>query len=1324
MPTSSVAVDDGFFTNRMHNEYRLLELLGEGGNGKVYKAHQINTGQTVAIKLMREKENGSPEQNQRMVARFEREAHLCAQLQHPHIVKLLDKGQAASQQLFAVFEYVPGETLKDMLIRKGPLSALEAGDLMGQVLDALACAHAQGIAHRDLKPQNLMITSTGTRMHVKVLDFGIATFISERQKNDFRHLTMTSEMMCSPSYSAPEHLRGEPPTLKMDLYAWGLLFIECLTGRPAIEGSSLADIFHQQLSSSEVPLPPALVGHPLADLLRRVLRKNPQERAGSASAIYADFQKINLANIVGDLSYFLNAPAANNSGNTITHSFSEITQEFNPGQLGLACERSQMTVLACTLNVHAQAQSDIDLDALEALQHDQLSLCTDTANRYGGHLAGALGNGLMFYFGYPHVAEDDARRCARTALELVSQVRRRNALLAAQGFRLDIRIGMHTGQTRIVQGHLPTGMTPNTALQLERAAAPGSVLVSHTSRKILGQHVEFEESAKVIEQFDGTALSVCKMVGEHKAEAVFLLRSGNLTHGMVGREPELAQLMDCWQRSTRHQGQALLLRGEAGIGKSRLAYEFCLGARQQGAITREVRCLPEYQNNALHPILSMLRSHWHLDEMATPLEAVQRVKNALTALGVSIESVLPILCSWLALPIPLEYPPLQFSPERQKNLLLDAMQDLILQIGQGDALLLLIEDMHWIDQTSAQLLDRLMQKIPAQRVMLLMTARPGFDNPWPGVGLLDLMRLNMAAAAQLVGRLIGGKRIDPQALQRLCERTDGVPLFMEELTRMLLDQRMLVERRGVYQLVAGFETADIPVTLRDLLGARLGRLGSAKDTAQLAAAIGREFDYALLAELSLCDEGILQTDLEQLIAADLIYRQRRVNGDSYIFRHALIRDAAWDAMPKKVREQTHARIAQQLAQGNPAEIERNQAQLAQHYAYACDFEHAVKWGTQAARMFLQRALSSDAMNMAERVQEWIGRLAPQAQRAATLANNQILTNAMMSKYGWADARVKDLVEHSLSLVAEVDDVQLSVPILWSLAFYYHTISQRKMARDMTDQLFALAQQSNDQGLQVACYTMRGVICVVDGDLVRASQALEQVLALYDIRHHADQGYILGLDPRVWATAQMGIVLWYTEPDESIAFAKSNEALAYARELNHMPSLGIALIYQAFLYQYRDDRVNAQAIAMEALALSAQYGLPEIEAFAVIVQAWASSDLATMEQVILGLTQAGCLLCMPAFGAMVAEVEERTGQLQAALTRLDRMILLCDEIDEQGFKPVLLLRRAIVRRQIVDQEQNSTIMDLRQAILLAEKTGMLRCGVHARALLLSYNIATD
>ncbi|WP_166875270.1 TOMM system kinase/cyclase fusion protein [Massilia mucilaginosa] len=1280
--------------------YQLIRLLGEGGAGTVYKARQQSTGQIVALKLLRGCAGQDAARARRLAERFERETQLCGQLHHPHLVRLLDKGTTASMQLYAVFEFVPGETLKELLQRKGAMNAALAGELMGQVLDALACAHAQGIAHRDLKPHNIMITTTGARTHAKVLDFGIAAFVAERQHGEARGVTLTQETMCSPSYSAPEQLRGEPPSVKSDLYAWGLVLLECLTGQPAVQGVTLAAIFHQQLSAAEIALPPALLGHPLGGLLRRVLRKNPLDRAESACAVHADFLQLNLAGIVGPLGG-QKAEAGAAGG---------LTAPYHPGAAAPAYERRQITVLCCTLFL--SSTSEHELEASEALQRDQIGLCIDTAVRYGGHVAGALGAGLMMYFGYPQPSDSAARRAARTALELVSQARRRAPLLELQGFRLSIRLGIHTGMVLVRPGYLPGGSTPNTALLLEQAAPPGTVMVSLAARRMLDPYIECDAAGFCHADPGAAPLPMYALAGEYPAEAAQSWRGGGVRAALVGRGAELARLDQVWHAARAGRGNAILIQGEAGIGKSRLAAELAIAARAAGHAAPECRCLPEHRNQALRPFLDLVKNHWRLHDGDAPDVAAERLRAALGRCGPVSPWALPILCSWLGLPLPPAGADMPLSAERQKQVLLEALRGLVLQMGDGQPFVLVIEDVHWIDQTSFELLGALLPALGGQALLLALTARPEFDSPWEAarVPVLALARLAQDDAGQLVGDLLSGARLDDSALRYLLERSDGVPLFVEELTRTLVEHKLLVAEDGVYRLAGGADTAAIPVTLRDLLAARLAGMGGARETAQLAAAIGREFAHALLVEVALVDEASLQADLDALIAADLINRRRRVQGDSYVFRHALIRDAAYDALPRAVQRQTHARIARRLAGGTQAEVEAALAELARHHAAADEFSSAVAYGNRAARALLERALHDDAIELATRVEQWSTRIDGAARREADLASAITLTNALMSKYGWANGRVRSLAERTLGLAEASPDPRQRVPILWMLAFYHHVASNRATVRQLVAQLDLLCVKAAGDGLDVAAATLRGVANWIDGDLAGARAAFVMAIDGYDAQAHAGHAYQFGLDTRVWASAGLAQVLWFAgadQADEAAALALAHTALGHARTLRHIPSIGVALMYLCFLHQYRGDLDATRAVSAEMLELAGKYGLPAVQGYAAAMNSWACSDLARTEQVLDALGRTGCMLGLSYLGAMAAQLHERAGDSAGALARIEQSLALCDQVEERYFKPEMLRQRAHYRGSAGPAARAASCADLELAIVLARAGGMGR-----------------
>ncbi len=892
--------------------YRLVSQLGVGGFGTVFRAVQESTGQIVALKILRRDAELDDCDQQRQAERFDRETQLCAELSHPHIVNLLDKGQTQDGQFYAVFEYVPGETLKEFLLRRGPLSALEAGELMGQVLDALASMHAHGIVHRDLKPQNIMVSSTGVQVQAKVLDFGIGALIPDRRQADYKMLTLTREVMGTPSYSAPEQLRGEPPTVKSDLYAWGLVFLECLTGRPAVRGQTLAEIYHQQLSAADVVLPLPIAGHALGHLLRRTLRKDPRDRAEHASQVYADCRQINLGTLVGDLSPVPSGDVGSDVG------IDETLQHVGLGYT-LYRERRQITVLCCNLNLQIDQNVEPDgetIEFLEALQRDQLGVITDIAVKHGGYVAGELGGSVMVYFGYPDVSDTDAQRAARTALELIDQAHRHNQQLQGEPqAQLECRLGLHTGMEVTKPGRAPTGLTPNLASRLGHLAPPGAVLVSDATHQLLEQHWVFKPFEP---WFDGNGkmpVNAFTFTGEKRAEARPYLPGEKGERPLVARQSEYAMLRRMWADAQRGEGGGVLMTGEPGIGKSRLVDEVRRLVNHEGGMVLDCGCLPEDQNHALYPILELLKRRLHLPEVGSIALVHERLQAALDGCHWPVEIAMPILCSWLGVPIPSPLSPVAYTPKRQKQILLDVLEQLLFNWGDEQPFVLIVEDLHWVDLTTMEWLERLIKSVSSRKCLLLLTARTGFSPPWPlgQLQTLPLQRLADHQARAMVQQVLDGQTIADDSMTRLLERIDGIPLFAEELIRMWLDRDALTCREGSYVLSEYFDERSIPITLRDMLNERLGKLGLAKETAQMAAAIGRTFDYKLLVHASFRNEARVQADLDQLIAADLVDRVPCMQGDRFVFRHALLRDAIYEGMPKAMREQAHSSITGALA---------------------------------------------------------------------------------------------------------------------------------------------------------------------------------------------------------------------------------------------------------------------------------------------------------------------------------------------------------------------------------------------------------------------------
>ena len=1291
--------------------YSLHSQIGEGGYGYVYEAEQASTGQKVAIKMLKLADDVNEQKKKYQIARFERETQLCAEINHPHIVKLLDKGYSEEGVPYAVFELVEGETLKNRIIRNSGLSAEETGELMGQVLDALAAAHAKGIVHRDLKPHNIMVMESGTQPHIKILDFGIGAFTREFRSNDYQSLTLTREVMGTPAYSAPEQLRGEPATVKTDLYAWGLTVIECLTGQPVVKGESVAEVFQQQLNSANVPLPPAIAGHSLADLLRRVLHKNARLRSGDAGELYQDFKRINFSTLVGNIRETLN------SGPDLDD---DITEANSLAWQDMRSEKRQITVLCVKLNLVITDESTLDLETLDAIQKDQLNLVKDTAVRFGGHIAGAFGDNVMIYFGYPTVSDNDARRAGRTALELMSQIRRRSGLLDAQhGVILEVRMGMHSGTVLAKPNQTPEGMVPNVAINLLYSAASGTILSSDASKKLLDPYLEFDSAEDQLHSTLTLPAGCFSIVGERQTEALSFLRPWSANRDMVGRDVERDQVLNHWNVVQSGSGQSVILHGQAGIGKSKMIYEIKKQVRADGFQYREARCLPEHQNNALYPFLDMLRNHWGIAELNDSEQIVHQLETNLTAAGVDVKEGLPILCSWLSLPLTGGYEVSQATPDVQKQILFNLLEQSILHIGREKAFLLVLEDLHWLDPTGQEFVETLLKNLEGQPYLLLMTTRPVFVPEWKHDYLYDvnLEPLTENATGTLVEGVLNGKKIDEKALEYIADRTDGIPLYIEELTRMLVDENYLLLEAETYKLNEESNVQDIPSTLQDLLNARLDRMGPGKETAQLAATIGREFNYELLRKASLRDEASVQTDLEALMDADLVYRQRRVGDEQYIFRHALIRDAAYDGMVKSVRVDHHGRVAGTLKSDFPEVIEENPFEVARHLAGAEEYEEGSEFGVNSVKKMMENNANQEAIIAGESVSEWIKHVKGEAGITLKMELNSSLRAAHFIRGGSGSQKMKELADSDSELISSLSQEgttpvnhELKVKALQSKFANFsiaHTQSKNEEAQKIGEELLEDAHALGARDVVLGAQAFLGQSYFTTGKIKQAQDNLEIVVNNFDKELDADINTRIGICPYTFSTYVLAMIHLF-KGEIGKAYQYIHDMHAYSKKIGNVGRDYFMYTLSVPVLGYNGDLEKCKNFVDEAEGL---YGetLEQIEVvkYFLMVRDWLYGETERSETIIPTM-----LVQSHALGAYEIFTVDSYIQKQAFFGPKGAKELLGDSIErqmsngERAFLPLFLEYKAFVLCQEEAALTPGVEEILKASIAEAQEMGLL------------------
>ncbi len=1287
--------------------YEILGRLGEGGFGVVYRARQLTLGRLVALKVLRAPEPGDAARAR--AARFLREAELCAQLYHPHVVQIVDFGRDAGGGLYGVFAFAPGENLADLLAREGALAPREARRLMLQVLDALACAHAAGVIHRDIKPANVMVTSTGARRNALVLDFGIGRLVGAGPGDGAARLTGSNDTLGTPGYGAPEQWRGVEASPATDLFSWGLMFLECLTGKP-VYGGTAAETLYQLLGPEPVPVPDGLARHPLGDLLRRATRKDAVTRDVSARGLFDELEACELRGLSRDA--VLGAPPAAGPGG-VGHPSAEgraalVDAPEAPGRL--TGEQRQITALCCRLGAFAAGPGAAEAEELDDLLHAALSTCADIARRHRGRVSAALGAELLVYFGYPRAEEGDARQAARAALAIASALRAEGEALAARGALLELGVGLHTGfvvardTRRMGEAGPVVGATPRLAARLASLASPGEVLASAESHKLLRDDFELEAEAG-----DGPAAAApggaFRLRREREGRAPGST-SDDAKAPLVGREHELDLLLERWRRARAGAGQSSLVTGEPGIGKSRLARELRDRIAKEAGAFAEGRCSPDAQNNALLPVIELLGRALGLDREPEPPARAAQLEARLAHYGFSLAEAMPLFLPLFSLPVAGPYAPPEASPQRQKELTINAVLSLLFAMAERSPLLLLVEDLHWADPTTLELLAQLAREAPSVPLYLVLTARPEFSPSFSTIGMLQLSlgRLERPQIGALMAGLLGHKALAPPALEQVASRTDGVPLFVEELTRMMLESGVLVERGGCYELDGPPDERAIPGTLRALLTARLDRLDRAKETAQLAAVLGREFGVEVLSAVSPLGPAAVQEDLDRLMGAGLVLRKRRPKDPVAAFKHALVRDAAYESLSRDARRALHARIAATLEARFPAVVEARPDLLARHHAAAEQHASAVTYGIQATRLAAERSLNDEAVAQGDATLKSVARLAPATRVDAELSVNGLMTPALMARHGWGDGRVKAQVERSRQLLNEVGESHHRFPTLCSLAFYHHVAGNRRDARAMARELLATAAAERDVGRQVVALTLLGQCRWIDGDYAEGERLLVSANELYSPQAHADHGLTLGLDTRVWATASLGQLRWFAGEPAS-ARACIRQALAWAEGLKIVPTLGLAHFYDALVCQYAGDKPGAQAAAGRAIALAEQYGLPAIDGYCRFLQYWARDDAESAGPLLDVMRQMGCRLGLDYYASLGAQTLMSRGEFAAALPRLEACLAECAAMDQRYYEPALRLRVAACELHLGADRREAARASLREAAQMARRQGM-------------------
>ena len=877
-------------------------------------------------------------------------------------------------------------------------------------------------------------------------------------------------------------------------------------------------------------------------------------------------------------------------------------------------ERRQLTVMFCDLMGSTELSGRLDPEVYRDLIRVYQATCAEVIQRFDGYIAQYLGDGLLVYFGYPVAHEDDAQRAVRAALGCLAEMETLNRrLIQDKGRPLAVRIGIHTGPVVVgdigageTQERLAMGATPNLAARLQGLAEPDTVVISATTFHLAHGYFECLALGDRLLRGMSAPTAVYRVVRPSGAQNRLDI-APTLTP-LVGRESEVALLLERWNQAKAGQGQVVVMGGEAGIGKSRLVQVLKDHCDKEPSSRLECRSSPYSQNSALYPITDLLQRSLQWQPEESPRQKLVKLEQILSQYRLPLEETIPLFAALLSLPIPEEkYPPLPWTPQRQREKTIESLLSILLESAEREPVFFILEDLHWTDPTTLELLNLLIDQAPTSRLLALLTCRPTFQPPWSSRSYLTQMTLNSLSRNQIqriAEHTARGKQLPAEVLEQLIEKTDGVPLIVEELTKAVLESGHLQEVDGRYELIGPLTSLTIPVTLQDALMARLDRLVTAKPIAQYAAVIGRQFSYDLLRAVLPLDETTLRRELGRLVEAELVYQRGLPPQATYLFKHALVVDAAYASLLKSTLQQYHQQIAQ-VMEAQFAEVGEAQPELlARHYTEADLTEPAIRHWRRAGDQAAQRSAHTEAIGHLTKALELLLTLPDTPGRAQQeLALQLSLGASLMVTKGYSATEVEQLYTRQQELCFQVGDAFQVAQVLFGLYAYYVVRGHFTAWLALGEQFLTFAQQRQDAAVSFMVHTAVGGAFRWTGDFVSAHTHLEKAFAFYDRNRHLDLTYYIGQDPGLCALTYAAESLWCRGyPDQ--ALERAQHALSLAQALSHPFSLADTLGHVALLHLLRHERQDAQTHIKALLPLAHEHGFAWWVGIGTCLQGWA------------------------------------------------------------------------------------------------------------------------
>lgn len=870
-------------------------------------------------------------------------------------------------------------------------------------------------------------------------------------------------------------------------------------------------------------------------------------------------------------------------------------------------ERRQLTVIFSDLVSFTTLSQQLDPEDLNTVVHEYYGVCRAVCQRYEGHVANFLGDGVLMFFGYPKAHEDDAHRSVRTGLAIIEGIEALNVRLEHEmGLRLSVRVGIHTGLMIVGDDRagnwqqMALGETLNIAARVQGVARENTVVMSAVTKKLvegffatksIGTH-SLKGVAEPMEVFCVTRESTAR--GRLEAAG----RAG-LTP-LTGRESEVAELLGHWEAAGRGEGRVVLLSGEGGIGKSRLTQMLKEHvANQPDAWLTPCQCSPYHQSTSMYPYIDLIdRVVLKIERHESPRERLKKLEGMLVQYGFHLPDALPVFGPFHSLPPEAGYEPSQLDPAQQRRSYMDSMLRILDERSKKQPLLFVVEDLHWVDPTTLETLTELLGRIKGHKMLALFTCRPDFTPPWgqhPQLHQITLQRLDAEKTRTICMRVARGKELPEEVVQQIIERADGVPLFAEELTKNVIGSGLLEEKGDQYLLNGPLPAFAIPSTLQDSLMARLDRLSSVKEIAQIAAVIGREFSYDLMQYVFPLEDTVLRHSLTQLVDAELLSQTGEPPHSHYTFIHALVQEAAYQSLVKSRRQHHHRIIAHALEEHFTEVSENEPEMLAHHYTEANLGWQAIPYLQKAGNKAAARSSHTEAVNHFTRALEQVRLLSDSAQRWQMEINLLIgLGASLTATRGYGVKEVERTYSRARDLCEQFGTPGQLFQSRYGLWRLHMLRAEYDIATKQGEDLLQLANTQENEAFLIASHRSLGATLFYCGQFSRSREHVESVIARTSGADGGDDTLIRDIydvvDPRVTARSYLSWNLWMQgRPD--LARAESTRAIALAEHLKHPFSIALALSFATWLEQFLGNARRVSELSMQAITHCKKHSFP-------------------------------------------------------------------------------------------------------------------------------------